>query len=237
MNFGKAYSIMLKFYFAHHKHFLDFIEGYIKSNVESFGTANHIDESLAKENPEYYYSLVDEISEKWWQHSRDFPSEFRTTFLAQVFSGIDAHLNIICAKFHRIHLPPKEVKSMNGSEWSKKGKYLKKFASVDFFTIQKEWDLLEQIRQIRNLVIHHHSSVSANDKDWLSVKTFIKKNSNYIIFKDDIEELDETGKLIYDVYPGRRFDFLIPTSDLNRLLLLTAENFFDKLLPLISFEK
>lgn len=212
------------------------MEDYIQNNIDSFDKENPLDEKLLIENPEYYYFLVDDLSEKWWQYSHDFPSEFRTTFLSQLYSGVDAHLNRICNKFHSVHLPPKELKSMKGSEWSQKAKYLKKFAAVDFSKLQDEWDFLDNVRQIRNLIIHHHSSVSSGDRDWHTVRKFISSNPDLIIFKDDIEEKDDHGILLHKAYPNHRFEFLIHTSKLNKLLLQKSQDFFTKLIPQIKFK-
>ncbi|GEM_PF-6959027 len=236
MDFGKGYLTTLKFYFVHYEQFLNFMEGYIQQTIDSFDKENPIDEKLAIENPDYYYFLVDDISERWWQYSRDFPSEFRTTFLSQLYSGVDAHLNRICSKFHIVHLPPKDVKAMKGSEWSQKAKYLTKFAAVDFSILKDEWDFLDHVRQIRNLIIHHHSSISSADRDWHSVKKFISHNPDLIIFKDDIEEKDEHGVLLYKSYPNHRFEFLIHSPKLNQLLLKKSQDFFKKLIPQISFK-
>jgi len=84
MDFGRGYLTTLKFYFVHYGNFLDFIEAYIKSTIDSFDAENLIDVKLEDENPEYYHFLVDDIYEKWWQYRRDFPGEFRATFLSQV---------------------------------------------------------------------------------------------------------------------------------------------------------
>jgi len=126
---------------------------------------------------------------------------------------------------------------MKGSEGSQKAKYLRKYAYVDFSVLQSEWDFLENVRQIRNLIIHHHSSVSPLDKDWHTVRKFIDKNSTLIRFKDDIMETDDSGKLIHEIYPSHRFDFIITSPELNKKLLKTATIFFDQLIPQIDFKK
>lgn len=236
MDFGKGYLTTLKFYFLHYRSFLEFIEGYIEKTIKSFDDENPVDEELILTNPDYYHFYVDDVAEKWWQYSRDFPSEFRTTFLSQVYSGVDSHLHKICERYHKIHLPHKTVKQFSGSEWAQKAKYLKKYAAVDFKTLQDEWDFLENIRQIRNHIIHHHSCITYHDKDWHTVKQFIDKNSNLIRFKDNIDEKDEDGKLEYKKYPDHPFEFQIHSPRLNELLMDKSEAFFNKLLPQISFK-
>jgi hypothetical protein len=238
MDFGKGYLTTLRFYFIHNRSFLDFIEEYIKKTVDSFDDEYTIDEDLKIENPDFYYFLVDDLSEKWWQYSRDFPGEFRATLLSQLYSGMDSHLHKICERFHKIHHPPKTVKEMSGrNEWAQKAKYLKKYAGVDFSTLQTEWDFLNAVRMIRNQIVHHHSSISANTKDWPTVRKFIADNPGLIEFKDDVEEKDEEGSLLYKKYPDHYFEFLINHSDMNKLILKISESFFNKLIPKISFKK
>ena len=76
-----------------------------------------------------------------------------------------------------------------------------------------------------------------NDKDWQSVRKFIKDNPTYLMLNDDINELGDNGKFLYESYPNHRFEFSVPTSEIKLLLLSTAESFFNKLIPQISFKK
>lgn len=238
MDFGKGYLTTLKFYFIHNGSFLDFIEDYIRRTVDSFDDEYAVDDDLKIKNPDFYYFLMDDLSERWWQYSRDFPGEFRATFLSQVYSGVDSHLHKICGRFHKTHHPPKTVKEMSGrNEWAQKAKYLKKYGKVDFSVLQREWDFLNAVRMVRNQIVHHHSSISASTKDWLSIRKFVSDYPGLIEFKDNIEEKDDDGVLLYKKYPDHYFKFLIKHPDLNKLVLKNAESFFKKLIPQLSFNK
>jgi len=239
MDFVKLYLTTLDFYFRDSRGLGNFIEKYIKETVERFDTDYPIEEDIEESNPDFYHFLVDELSEKWWQFSRDYPSEFRASYIAQVFNGIDTHMAKICMLHHRVYEPEKAwFKINNVNEWKKKYRYLKTYAGVDFTDMQAEWDFLDEIRKIRNQIVHHHSGVSFNDKDWAAIKLFILSNSDIITFKDDGDELeDERIMPLHEVRPHYRFKFLIISPAFAELVIDTAESFFKKLLPQISFKE
>ncbi|WP_419788577.1 hypothetical protein [Mucilaginibacter sp. SP1R1] len=120
----------------------------------------------------------------------------------------------------------------------KKYNYLEIYAKVDFTDLQKEWDLLDEIRKIRNQIVHHHSGVSSSDKDWAAIREFILANPEMITFKDDVDEIDEEkGVPLHEARLGYKFKFLIISPAFAALAINTAESFFKKLLPQISFNK
>jgi hypothetical protein len=215
MNFSRAYLTSLRFYFLHHNQFLDFMEAHIQQQTESFDSLHPLDGNLKDSDSDYYYFLVDDLSERWWQYSRDFPTEFRSGYLAQLYNGMDTHLFRLYERYHKVHHPPKTFKQMSGrNEWAQKCKYLKKYAKVDFAALQDDWDFLNGIRLIRNQIVHHHSSVNFSSGDWAGVCGFIKTYPKLIQFKDDIAERED-GELICRKYPEHRFEFQIICTDLT----------------------
>ena len=126
----------------------------------------------------------------------------------------------------------------SGSEWGKKLKYLVKYARVDKTGLQKDWELLDKIRMVRNQIVHHHSKVSPAEKDWKNIRLFVKKNAMMIEFKNDPNAIDkESGKPMYEAHPKHSFRLLVTSPDLAKLLIDTADSFFKKLLPQVSLKK
>lgn len=233
MKYSQAHFQSIRFHFMDLKAYMKFMEEYIENASKKFDEENDEDEleKLKSTNEEYYYHRIDTLSERWHEINRYYPHNFRASILIQICSGIEYELTRICDNYHRRKATPEGLKEMKGkNEFLKIKKFLKMQANVNFSALQKDWEYIDLMRRIRNLIVHHQAGIKSIHGDWNAIKSFILANPNMIEFKDDINEKDEDGVPYHKSRPQYSFPFIINSRLLNDQFFLVTDRFFNQLL-------
>lgn len=195
-----------------------------KSNLEN----SYNEEEIAKEakqageyEEQLYMHIVSGYVERFEEISMLYPHNFRASFLIQIFSFIEYELKMICKYHHQLNKTDYSIKDLKGNSDIEKAKtYLVKSCKIDFNNLEPEWSFINQIRMIRNKLIHHQGEVIVGDVDRKPILSFLKKN-DFIETKEPFEEGDIDKK---------KFTILIKNRKLNEALLEKSKSFFKKLL-------
>ncbi len=107
----------------------------------------------------------------------EFVQRFRNSVIIQIFSFLEVELKKFCyyhAKTNNKEFTIDDLKG--GTELEKAKKYLKKCANIDITTDSANWQFIENIRKLRNKMVHQNSILETKDNDYNSLVTFSKGN-------------------------------------------------------------
>ena len=203
------------------------IEKFLATQKKDLEEKNFEVEINSKMNDsEKYYKYLDLVGtenegkfENYHEIAIMFPHNFRVSFLTQIISVIETKLKKLCDDLGTIKNQNFMVGDLKGNnDFEKCKEYLKKISSIDFNTINNEWEYVLQCKSLRNNLVHSGNSIKMNNKKLVN---FIENNES---FDCDYEEfIDENENII---------SFVIINSKLIDKLIDKSQNLFEKLLKL-----
>ncbi|AFU68737.1 abortive infection bacteriophage resistance protein, AbiH superfamily [Psychroflexus torquis ATCC 700755] len=187
---------------------------------------NEVDVNDQMNDSEKYEKYLDLIGtesyekfEKYHDIARLFPHNFRVSFLTQVISVIEKELKRLCNDLGNIKNQTFMVADLKGSnDFLKCKEYLKKISSIDFNSINAEWEYILQCKSLRNNLVHSGNIIKMDNKKLVN---FIKNNDSF-----DCE---------YEEFIDKKEDivtFVIVNSKLIDKLINQSQKLFENLLGL-----
>ncbi|WP_300024990.1 hypothetical protein [uncultured Maribacter sp.] len=220
MNWNNAQLFRIELIFADLRNYQNLIEGFLlkeKKELEKEYDEADLEKESEKagtEKEQYFLHLIDTFAERHREISRQFPHNFRASFLVQIISVIESELKKICDHYGSQSNQKFTVDSLKGSDDLEKYKnYLTTITEVDFKQFTEEWSFIKQSKLLRNKIVHHDSVIKRSDKNIIN---FAKKTNS-------IEFLN------YEKLHIENIAFIIVNSKLIDELLNTSEEFFKKL--------
>ncbi len=221
MNWNKLHLFGIDLIYKDLRSYQNLIEGFLSKRKKEL-EKDYDEADLEKEaekaginKEQYFLHLIDSFAEKHHEISRQFPHNFRASFLVQIISVIESELRKICNHYGNYKNQKFTVDDLKGSNDLEKCKdYLTTITEIDFKQYSAEWGFIKQCKLLRNKIVHHYSVIKRTDKNLI---TFAKNT-------DSIEFLNYE-KSHYD-----NIEFLIVNNKLIDELLITSEVFFRKLL-------
>ena len=232
LKYNRLHLFNIRFLLEELKGYVDYMESYIEQSIKDFDRKYDVAsvDALKETDTEYYDYLCETLSEKWLQVNKTFPHNFRASFLTQIYSGFESQLVKICKHHHIRKKTAKPYEKYKGSEIGKASEYLIAMAGIDFADLQDDFDYIDQIRLVRNHIVHNQGKIAGNDRDWPIVYNFVKANKAKVVFNHDPEEPDDDGLPLHIGRPEFKFSFLIIDRQLNDELIVVVDRFFKKLL-------
>ena len=152
-----------------------------------------------------------------------YPNSFRNSFLVQIFSFFEKKLKEICLEHYKITETVFSINDLKGnSDIEKAKKYLTKTCSIKFSELNPEWNFMNDIRKIRNIIVHSQGEINQLHNDWKTIWNFINNNKSLIGFSCFSEYLD---KKLFDKESIKE-DFLeieIQNENLNYKIINTVK--------------
>ena len=159
-----------------------------------------------------------------------YPQNFRTSFLVQIFSVLEHKLGEICQIHHKRYNTDFSIKDLKGNSDIDKAKlYLTKACKLDFKKLDPEWNFLENLRKIRNIIVHNKGSINAKHRNWKAIYNFIRSNKNILGFDKKIENMTN-NKFQSFHNDNKNYKIEIKGYSCIELFLKNIESFFEKLL-------
>jgi hypothetical protein len=121
------------------------------------------------------------------------------------------------------------------SEIDKCKLYLKKACKIDFKNLNPEWSFIENVRKIRNLIVHQKGQITGNHRNWNPIFQFICSNKDIIGYSQGIEYMEKSDFEEFH-QDDSIYDIEISARKLNSEFLKTIKIFFTKLNNEIKFE-
>ena len=141
-------------------------------------------------------------NQKYYYHTVIFLNIYRTSLFTNVFGMLEYELKKAC-NFHFINNKPNvSMYDLKGnSDFEKAKNYLTKICKINFDSLNPEWNYLQTIKDLRNILIHNQGEfVQTNEKKTKKLIKFISEK-DYLEFKpnesiDEEEYYSNDGKII-----------------------------------------
>lgn len=116
-------------------------------------------------NNEYHKLFINSIIERLNLISRQYPHNFRASFLVQIISLVESELKNICEEVQSKEKQKFSVHEIKGSDdLDKCKKYLTRLINLNISEFNKEWKFIKNCKLIRNRIVHHNSNIKEDDK-------------------------------------------------------------------------
>lgn len=164
-------------------------------------------------------NLEDELASEGFKFDHEFPNRIRYSSIIQTYSMLEVYIKWLCENLKKINGFPLGITDLKGNSDLEKGKlYLKKIYKVDFEKLNPEWKFLNDMRKIRNQIIHNNGDFTTKDIEIIKI---IKHN-------------EDLGRMWEDIYPtmepDRDYEIKIKSKKLNKTFIENVRIFFDKLI-------
>lgn len=166
----------------------NFIEKHIETNQKEIDKGYDLIDDIEDEN-EWNLAIDkfdEELGNDLYRFNHEFPNRTRYFLITQTHSMLEVYLKWFCEKLKSINGNPIGISDLKGNSDLEKGKlYLKKIYNIDFSRLEPEWSFLNDMRKIRNQIIHNNGKFSTKDSEILRI----------------INQIPELGRLWDNIYP------------------------------------
>ncbi len=206
--------------FENHLELQNFIEKHIEKNQKQLGSK--YDAVSAIDDMAEWRISMDKFDKEFgtdlYRFDNEFPNRTRYFLITQTHSMLEVYLKWFCEKLKIINGNPIGISDLNGNSDLEKGKlYLKKIYRVEFSRLEPEWSFLNNMRKIRNQIIHNNGKFRTKDVEILRI---INKIPELGIMWDDINsELKE----------NEEYEIKISSKKLTEKYVKKVQVFFEKL--------
>lgn len=229
MNLNKLIRINIQFDVDSFKDYHQFIENYIQSKlIEAEEHFKMIQAEYNKLEPEeiddvafdYRSSITDEKRTEYQTIKREFATRYRNSLVIQLFSFFEDKLNAYC---EYKALKPKS--SAENRKYDDYKKLIKQSGKVDFSVHQPEWNFMENVKCLRNNIVHQGSTIGKSDKRFKPL--FLFKEGNYSVVLKKTRIRGSKRKSIIQV--PIEYDVILDDANFILKIISTIEAIFDKL--------
>jgi|GEM_PF-1724007 len=121
-----------------------------------------------------FNSFLHNTSTQLMEIEKEFIQRFRKSIVIQIFSFLESELKSICNCHAESTKSKYGVNDLKGySDLDKIKKYL--FNSMDIDLVKfEQWKFINNLRMVRNKIVHENSTVKITNCDYASIKTFSK---------------------------------------------------------------
>ncbi len=153
----------------------------IEIEYDKFHTSKEYSKSAYSE--EYLNHIQDSFIDNTFMFNDVYIKNYRNAQIIQLYSFLEDILKTGCDRFARYKKTEYKVEDLKGNNDIDKIKtFLKKSAKINFSLLNPEWKFFDNVRQVRNLVVHHkgiiknNDIVNNNDRRFNNIKSFSKNN-------------------------------------------------------------
>ena len=198
-----------------------FIEKHIQINQKQYDEKYNKLEEIEDDNEwKIAHDRFDEeLGTDMYRFDHEFPNRTRFFMIVQTHSMLEVYLKWFCEKLQMINHNPISISDLKGGSDLEKGKlYLKRIYGLDFSKLEPEWSFLNNMRKIRNQIIHNNGIFKTSDKEIIRI----------------IENTDELGRMWEDIEPefveNKEYEIKISSKNLNEKYMVSVKTFFQKVI-------
>ena len=167
--------------------------------------------------------LEDELGYEGFKFDHEFPNRIRFSSIIQTYSMLEVYLKWLCERLRKINQNPFGIADLKGNSDLEKGKlYLKRVYNLDFSKLEPEWSFLNDMRKIRNQIIHNNGEFQTKDIEIIRI----------------IEKIELLGRMWDDIEPEMKpntdYEIKIVSKELNIKFINNVRTFFAKVLSEIK---
>jgi len=176
------------------KKYINLVEDKFQNEVTSIRERfneiqKEIDENKKNYEPAYQIYLTDSAIEEMIEIEVEFLQRFRNSVIVQIFSFLETELKVFCNSHAKVFKKEFNIDDLKGNnELDKAKKYLKKAANIDITTNQENWKFIDNIRKLRNKIVHQNSTITSNDNDYNAIFEFSK--NKFILKKMGLKNVE-----------------------------------------------
>ncbi len=123
----------------------------------------------------YHDHIRDSIFEEMWKIDSNYIQFFRQSQIIQLYSFLEYKLRFACDTFAKIKKTVYTVRDLNGSsDMDKTKKFMVKSMGIDLRHLEPEWSFFQNLRKLRNIIVHHNAEFSDKDNDYPALNSFQK---------------------------------------------------------------
>lgn len=190
---------------------------HITLNLDDFSELHNFIENEIKIRQENIQKLYDEIDdlddpiEDWmekikifenndelnmYRFDHAFPNRTRFFILIQIHVIVEFYIKWLCEEVRKLTENKFSINDLKGNAELEKSKiYLTKIFEINFKFLEPEWTFLNNMRKLRNQIVHKNGLFSQKDAEILKI---INENNNLGILWDDIQsswKIDEEREI------------------------------------------
>lgn len=145
-------------------------------------------------DPDNFNSLLHNTSSQLMEIEKEFIQRFRKSIVIQIFSFLESELKSICNCHAESTESTYTVNDLKGySDLDKIKKYLFNSMNIDLVKFD-QWKFINNLRIVRNKIVHEDSTIKINNGDYLTIKEF---STNYFLL-NQLNPNSEFYTIIFD---------------------------------------
>lgn len=162
--------------------------------------------------------LEEQILQDGFKFDHEFPNRIRYSNIIQTYSMLELYMKWLCERLQKLKGSKFGIHDLKGNSYIEKGKiFLSKLYNIDFRKLEPEWSFINDLRIVRNQIVHKNGEFQLKDKDILKV---INQNPDLgIMFEDIYTKLEEDTD----------YEIMIKSKNLNHKFIENVKSFFIKI--------
>ncbi|WP_116789529.1 hypothetical protein [Flavobacterium psychrotrophum] len=202
-----------------------FIESNIEEKQAHFNTIyDSIDEIEDIEQYNIEFRKFDEAhGTDLFYYDSEFPNRIRYYLIIQTQVVLEKHMKGLCKRLQLFFESPFDIDDLKGNSDLERGKiYISKLCNINFRDLEPFWSFLNDMRKLRNQIVHYNGHYTLKDKEMLRL----------------IETIPEINRLFDNVHEpmqeNEEYEIEISSKTLNDRYAQNVIKFFQKLTKLIQ---
>lgn len=163
MGFGFiSFEIHLREQYLEHmeSHFMNELE-LIKTDYSEFIKSGKDKVGMSDEAYSFY---EDTFADDIFMIQEVYRKNFRDSQIIQLYSFLEGHLLNGCNRYASLKLTKYKVSDLSGqNDIDRIKKYLNKTVNINTGDLNPEWIFIDNLREVRNQVVHHNGIIKNND--------------------------------------------------------------------------
>lgn len=161
-----------------YRDYIDFNEKNIDRETEKIGEefealADKLKTTPKEYDPRYFEYLQDNYIDTFKKLDYDFRQNLRRSQIIMLYSFLELKLKEGCNSYAEAHNKEYTISQLKGQNDLDKIKiFFKRSMNIKIDDLNPEWKFLNDLRKVRNRIVHHNALITTSDKDFKAIKEF-----------------------------------------------------------------
>lgn len=197
-----------------YKDFIDFNEKNIKKEIKKINKEFSNLQKKFENEPAKYNAAMDFLEQDYIDALQKLDNEYkqnlRRSQIILLYSFLEVKLRDGCNSYASFYNKEYTVGNLRGQNDLDKIKlFIKNSMHIKINELNPEWNFLDNLRKVRNKIVHHNGSIKKTDKDYRAISQFSenrfqlnadKRSENFVIELSDNKFLKEIIENISKLY-------------------------------------
>lgn len=152
----------------------------LKIQFEAF--QKDVENKILKYDERYLEHIQDNYIDEFGKIDYDFRQNLRRSQIVMLYSSLESKLRDGCNSYAKAYNKEYTVSNLNGQNDLDNIKlFLKRSMNIKIDELNPEWKFVNDLRKVRNKMVHHNGLVNSDDSDFKSISEFSKNRFKIVM--------------------------------------------------------